>query len=607
MAQGRPISYVDTLPPIEVFATADNRIVGDGVTDDSVAIKAAHDAAYAMGLREVYCSKQYYAPTAYNLGQVIFRGPGRLLGTYRKKVIPFSARAIGSLAPRINPAIHLKRFSRAVNPVVVIWGDSTSTVGADRISPTETLWAMLQRAIKRDNPGKTITWYNRAIGGTTIQNFNDTGTSMVSAGITLPSWFSNPAAPWSGWIDLLSPDLVIINWGANDGDAVNTVELAALASYLQGLAKVPDLLISANLPRSTQTDAGSAMVEALESTDFAAGTLRSFAEFNGYGLLDFHRVGCMMRDGFDPCTQVMNLDEEDETYNLPASLPMTDGDFNLVFTIDNTGGAAFGAGQALDISLSPQAGNSLRIDKSGSIYRLIGFAAGGAVWLGATGTAINLPSAPCKIDVAVRGSWLTLSLDNTLAYEGPCLRHGGRFQPAVSYAVGSGATSIEVLTYVNSSPALVQPAITDGEMFGVSPFPEGGNAINHPASEAYEAIHAAVIDQMNFCAAAAGPPVQSITAAAAINADAALVGITGPAASTYAITLAAPRVQDKGRTLVIEMLSTTSTNAVTLALTNVVGGTASSSASFDAAGERLVLIGGSTKWEVLDQNGVTLS
>lgn len=99
--------------------------------------------------------------------------------------------------------------------------------------------------------------------------------------------------------------------------------------------------------------------------------------------------------------------------------------------------------------------------------------------------------------------------------------------------------------------------------------------------------------------------VQEISEAGAISLDANHVKITGPESGTYAVTLAAP--SRGGQTMVIEMVATTSTNAVTLALTNVIGGSAGTSASFNAAAETLTLISNSTKWIVLDEIGVTLS
>lgn len=99
--------------------------------------------------------------------------------------------------------------------------------------------------------------------------------------------------------------------------------------------------------------------------------------------------------------------------------------------------------------------------------------------------------------------------------------------------------------------------------------------------------------------------VQDIDAAAAINLDANHVKVTGPATSTYAITLGVPR--RGGQVLVIEMVGTTDTNAVTLALTNVVGGSAATTATFNAAGEILTLVSAGSKWVVLDELGVTLA
>lgn len=101
------------------------------------------------------------------------------------------------------------------------------------------------------------------------------------------------------------------------------------------------------------------------------------------------------------------------------------------------------------------------------------------------------------------------------------------------------------------------------------------------------------------------PGTQALTAAGAASVTVPVTTVVGPTSSTYAITLAAPSAP--GITKVITMLSTTSTNAVTLALTNVVGGTAASSASFDAAGETLILVSNATKWVVVKEYGVTLS
>lgn len=95
---------------------------------------------------------------------------------------------------------------------------------------------------------------------------------------------------------------------------------------------------------------------------------------------------------------------------------------------------------------------------------------------------------------------------------------------------------------------------------------------------------------------------QAITAAGAIDLDAAYVGIAG--GTGFAVTLAAPT--RSGLVKVIKLESITS-GEVTLALTNVYGGTATTSASFDAANETLVLVSAGAKWLVLKEQGVTLA
>lgn len=72
-----------------------------------------------------------------------------------------------------------------------------------------------------------------------------------------------------------------------------------------------------------------------------------------------------------------------------------------------------------------------------------------------------------------------------------------------------------------------------------------------------------------------------------------------------AFTLAAPDATMLGQVKIIQM--TVAGNALTLALTNVQGGSAATTASFDAVDETLVLIAGTNKWTVLKEVGVTLS
>lgn len=101
---------------------------------------------------------------------------------------------------------------------------------------------------------------------------------------------------------------------------------------------------------------------------------------------------------------------------------------------------------------------------------------------------------------------------------------------------------------------------------------------------------------------AADTTTQTLSAAGAIDLTSPYTSIVG--GTGFAATLAAP--SREGMVKVVELASITS-GEVTLALTNVVGGSAGTSASFDAAGETLVLVSRAAKWVVLKEVGVTLS
>lgn len=99
--------------------------------------------------------------------------------------------------------------------------------------------------------------------------------------------------------------------------------------------------------------------------------------------------------------------------------------------------------------------------------------------------------------------------------------------------------------------------------------------------------------------------VQSISAAGAIDPDNNLIRLTTTGAG-YAVTLAAPTAAQRGKLLVIEMVADGGFD-VTLALTNVVGQSAGTGATFNDVRDQLVLIAGEDRWIVLKERGVTLA
>lgn len=146
-----------------------------------------------------------------------------------------------------------------------------------------------------------------------------------------------------------------------------------------------------------------------------------------------------------------------------------------------------------------------------------------------------------------------------------------------------------------------------GGTLDVTTFKVGGVSVTSSAAELniLDGVTATATEINNVCDQSAG--VQSITGAGAVTVTGAINRASIDSGGAYAITLAVPGAAAVGKFLVIEY-SQGATDAVTLALTNVIGGSASTSASFNADGEGLLLYGAESKWVVIKEfGGVTLS
>ncbi len=588
-------------------------VTGDG-SDESVKLKQAHDQAYALGIRELYFPRgmTVFAPNAQGLGDVHFRGDGAWApggAPYRKQIIPENARAPfpSFVAGDLIPSVHLRRFSRALNPVVVLVGDSTG-VGGDALSQNDFLTPRLRETLAEAAPGRTVTFVNESVGGSSINGADAT-------------FVTNEIAPHA-------PDLVIVNWGTNTPTEQRWFRIDAFVDLLLALPKVPDIVFCTNLPRGITFDQGATdYATASAQRDQAASATRNFAKFNGYGLLDFHRMGCMARDGYDPCNGRFVPGVSGVPFNYTAvatanvigtSLPETPLGFSdITFQIDNTGGAINSGTAGFGLryyyggyhkDYSPTAGQYLRMVRASSALSLSIVDQGGGILIPLAGTGAPLGLDLWTFQVQVRENFMRVLVNNVVAWEQLVPFRGGPLTPFF-LADSPSPLTFPITRYLIATPTLYAPSLRDVDMFGGRNLPvPDGNGVNHPASPLFQTVTGPVLAAADMSPTASGVPLlQTITAAGAIDTRAGHVQITGPASSTYAVTLAAPGATDGGRTMVIEMVATTATNAVTLALTNVVGGSAASTASFDAAGEQLVLVASGSKWVVTKELGVTLS
>jgi hypothetical protein len=109
----------------------------------------------------------------------------------------------------------------------------------------------------------------------------------------------------------------------------------------------------------------------------------------------------------------------------------------------------------------------------------------------------------------------------------------------------------------------------------------------------------AELDQLNDVSAYQ----ESIVAAGALSVTKVYSGLSLVGAG--AVTLAVPSATMLGQLKTIEMIA--DNGDVTLALTNVVGQSSGTTATFNDVGDQLVLLAAAAKWIVIKERGITLA
>lgn len=586
--------------------------VAGGGSDESSAFMTAHDAAVTAGYRMAmlpYVSGGYSAPTAYGMGNVIFTGPQRANIAPHKWVQPLGTQ--GPKFPDLDlvPAVHLRRVARVASPRVVIVGDST-TIGTDITTITNIIGAQVETRIRLQNPGRSFTYTNRGIGGTTYADLANVSTAPA---VTLPNWYTNTSQPWIYYVRDLTPDLVIVNLGTNGPVAgTTTANLEAIWNEIASWTPRPDVVFMTNFVRGSQTDT-TTMESALNQRLQSAAFTRNYALYKGAGLIDIGRMSVQFRDGYDPrwpaLKRVANGIAENMGYTFPTTFTTTD--FSVQFTANNTSSAFWQNGAVMRVTLSPFIGANtqyIEVYQSGGTFRVRAFS-GATTILADTNTGVTVPTSSHIIQIEAVGPRVVFEANGTRLIDIPNFPRGnGPWRPAITWQSGGTNNTMGPLSVWIADPAPAMPQMTNTEMFGGTGNDYQGNGLNHPCNLSLAHLVSRTLDNCNFCLDEAGVPIeQSITAAGAIDVRAGLVRLTGPTSGTYAVTLAAPDPVTSPDQMVIQMTGTTSTNSVTLALTNIRGGSATSTATFDAANETLILTRGSGSWFVSREIGVTLS
>jgi len=477
-------------------------IVGDGVTDDSVALQNS-----AVRSNTVLVQNNVYAPNTQiaALADATFRGNGNLLASvYHKAAIPESSTSDTFVSKDIVAAKHLKQLNSIQTPTVVLIGDSITTYYANSIGRSDMLTEVLRTIL--ENQFGTINFYNRGIGG---MQFSNLFTTQYQTYIPWYQGFSTTT--WLDMVKNLSPDLVVMSFGMNDGANISAVSLKAAIDEMQSWTKVPSIVMATNLvPSPASIDFPDGQT-GQESRDKSAGLIRTYAKFRNVGLLDVHRKHCMVRDGYDPVSSILTKGDTISATTVSGkkycygSKKVIDFKARLQFnSITLSGGVNY-----LTVKTGSGANDYLKITRPDSTSLVFAMYAGGIDSLAVLSTTITRT----WIEGTVYHFVVERSNDQIVVYNDTDVRQGTYNAPIFTtklVSLGSeyipvvqdnAATVLTAVDYSYSEQRVNVPSVINSLLWGNGVVPidtHGGSGYNHPGGFAASHIYRPLISGVTW-------------------------------------------------------------------------------------------------------------
>lgn len=460
-----------------------------GENDTAILQAAVNDAISKKALYVLFNRDYNVTGTIWNRQEVIFKGGYSITGAgaYRMRIVKGSEDSMPVLFNSTKGK--LPKLSSKSSPVVVVVGDSISTYQPNTIDKVSSQYQCIIDKIKRDNPGKTPVFYNRAIGGQLFKDLDAIPTGFVD-------WYTDHNKPWLDYVSELNPDLVFVNMGMNDSSGISVAAVNSVINKIKAFPSKPDIVMSTCMVPSTNgggsNNTAYGSKSAQEGRDYAAGLIRAACVRNNIPCVDVNRVFNVMRDGFDVLDSY-NVRLSGATVTNGAYIcPVEARNWSAKFSLPDR--ASYNAnGSTLAVRVGSQSKETVFIQvHTDNTLKL-------TLWNATGGTNVYVPSqvipdSPHQITVEVYNQKIRVYLSGTSTDTLPAWVNlyvgGGLYLPAIggyenNYSVG-GLTSIDEFNYGEHVKYL--PALTNTQVWGVgdgtagTKLPYGGNGINHPTT-----------------------------------------------------------------------------------------------------------------------------
>nr|EIP1109029.1 phage tail protein [Citrobacter freundii] len=460
-----------------------------GENDTAILQAAVNDAISKKALYVLFNRDYNVTGTIWNRQEVIFKGGYSITGAgaYRMRIVKGSEASMPVLFNSTKGK--LPKLSSKSSPVVVVVGDSISTYQPNTVDKVSSQYQCIIDKIKRDNPGKTPVFYNRAIGGQLFKDLDAIPTGFVD-------WYTDHNKPWLDYVSELNPDLVFVNMGMNDSSGISVAAVNSVINKIKAFPSKPDIVMSTCMVPSTNgggsNNTAYGSKSAQEGRDYAAGLIRAACVRNNIPCVDVNRVFNVMRDGFDVLDSY-NVRLSGATVTNGAYIcPVEARNWSAKFSLPDR--ASYNAnGRTLAVRVGSQSKETVFIQvHTDNTLKL-------TLWNATGGTNVYVPSqvipdSPHQITVEVYNQKIRVYLSGTSTDTLPAWVNlyvgGGLYLPAIggyenNYSVG-GLTSIDEFNYGEHVKYL--PALTNTQVWGVgdgtagTKLPYGGNGINHPTT-----------------------------------------------------------------------------------------------------------------------------
>lgn len=386
-------------------------------------------------------------------------------------------------------------------PVVVLVGDSISSETPNPSIIGETLWGLLTQEMAEQNPDKTITFFNRAIGAQTWTAF-ETGTVTTN----WPAWYANHDRPWMDYIEELQPDVVICAFGMNDRQNFAPATLRAALAAMALWDPVPDIILCTPLvPHAGLDNPDISSPESQEGRDIVAGYTRGYAQVKGFGLLDFNRQLRLVRDGIDVRNCALKVAAGPAATVTPYVCPAQGADFAMSATFAAIA-ADFWTGLKLNWQIARGGVNAIqyaRLEDSGGKLKvsIVEFNVGPATEYIQTSVVSTLDTPAPGSDVAIiifaADQRVRIAVNGCVIFDRLIARFGGVFAPVLSADPSAPAKAMTVASWIGEYGAY-NPRLDDEKLWGGSSSPYQGNGINHPSTLGVAYVFAPVIQNTNW-------------------------------------------------------------------------------------------------------------